>query len=124
MSTLTIQYRTICILKLYIMVIEDLTVFFSFTNLTPPHPLSFNRMPTFEPVNDIDIMNMLFINMVATKPVKIIPVAHLIFHFGLSGLTWPYPNTIVIPPSLRRSNISYKFFAFIQFSIRVLIMPL
>ena len=67
----------------------------------------------FEPVDDINVMDMLFCNMIATQPYKIIPVTHLVFHFSLFWLAWVHPYTIIIPPCLCRSNIADLIFPFV-----------
>src|SRR5215213_9945959 len=124
MPALTIQYRAIGIMILNIMVVEDLPMVFSFTYLASAHSLRFNRVRPFKPVDHIKIVNMLFCDVIATKPNKIIPVTHLVFHLRLSFLAFTNPYTIVVPPGLRRSNVSNLVFQFIQFTIRILVMTL
>src|SRR5690606_39524839 len=49
---------------------------------------------------------MLLNNMVTAEPVEVIPVAHLVFHFGLLRLTWAYPHAATVPINLTRYNIT------------------
>ena len=55
---------------------------------------------------------MLFRNMITAKPVEIIPVAHLVFHFGLTVFAFIHPYTIIVPPCLCRSDITNQVFSF------------
>src|SRR3990170_145066 len=76
MTALAVQYRAIGIYKFYVVVIKNLSILFSFSYLAAAHSLCFYRIASFEPVHHINIVNMLFGNMITAKPVKIIPVAH------------------------------------------------
>src|SRR5690606_8297575 len=107
MTTLTVHYCSISICKFHIMVVEYFSMIFSFPYFPSSHPLGTHREVIFKPVHHIYIMNMLFTDMVAAKPVEIIPVAHLVFHLGHSFFPWPYPYPVTVPPNLGRSNIPY-----------------
>src|SRR5450432_3439486 len=104
--------------------IKYFTILFPFANLSSAHSLCFYRIAAFEPVYHIEVVNMLFSDMISAKPYKIIPVAHLVFHFSLSFFTRTNPYTIVIPPCLHRSNITNHILTLKQFAVRILIMPL
>src|SRR5262245_32761020 len=98
MTVLAVELRAIAIGKLDIVVVKDLTMVFSFAYLAATHALCFYRMPFLEPVYHIYVVNVLLTNMIAAQPYKIVPVAHLVFHFGLCILAFTYPHAIVIPP--------------------------
>ena len=88
------------------MVVENFAMFLAFSNLSATHALRFYRIGSLEPVDHIYVVDMLLGDMVAAEPVKIVPVAHLVFHFGLVGLAWTNPNPIIVPPGLCRSDVS------------------
>src|SRR5690606_9555985 len=87
--------------------VVDLAVFLTGTDLTATHALCLYGIRALEPIHYIDIVDVLFGNMVATQPVEVIPVAHLIFHFRLSWLAGSYPYTVIVPVNLAGSNITY-----------------
>ena len=87
-------------------VIKDFAMVFPVSDFTTALPLSRDREVIGEPVDDIDVVNVLFQNMVPTQPIKIIPIAHLIFHFGLSRLAFSHPNATAIPIYLTTSDFS------------------
>src|SRR5687767_2251899 len=93
-------------MELYKVVIVNFAILFSCANLTAAHSLSFYRIGAFEPIHHINIMNVLLGDVIATQPVEIIPIAHLVFHLGLTGLAHLYPNAIIIPPGLAGGNVS------------------
>src|SRR6266498_1152185 len=100
-------------MKLNIVVVKNFTIIFSLPYLAATHALCFYRMGIFKPVYHIYIMYMLLYNMIAAKPHKIIPVAHLVLHFSLIVFSRIYPYTIIIPPCLRRCDVTDKIFLFI-----------
>src|SRR5690606_16525475 len=87
MTTLTVQNSSVRIMELYIVMVKDFSILFSCAHLATTHTLGLNGIATLKPVEDIDVMDMLFRNVIATKPVEIIPVAHLILHFSLTWFT-------------------------------------
>jgi len=93
-------------MKFYKVIVEDFAIVFSFPHLSSAHALCFYRVGTFEPVDDIDIVNVLFGDMISAKPYEILPVAHLVFHFCLVGFACANPHAIVIPPGLGGSDIA------------------
>ena len=106
------------------MVIKDFTMVFSLPNFSSAHSLCFNRIGTFKPVDDIQVMDMLFVDMITTKPVKVVPVSHLVFHFCLSGFSLSYPNAIIVPPSIGCSNFSNHVFPLVKFPVGIYIVTL
>src|SRR5438034_10559592 len=73
---------TVCILELDRVMVEDFAVVRPNAGFGAAHSVGANRVALFKPVNDIEVMDMLFDNMVAAEPNEVIPVAHLIFHFS------------------------------------------
>src|SRR4029078_9259062 len=101
--------------------IKYFTMIFSFAYLAATKPLCTYRVSTFKPVNRIYIMNVLFGNMIAAKPVEIIPVTHLVFHFCLVVFAWTNPYAVIVPPGLCRGDFTNQVLAFEQLPVRVLI---
>src|SRR5690606_30392431 len=98
MTALAVQEGAVRVFKFYKMVVKYFAIILSFSHFSSAHALRFYRVSSFKPINYINVMNMLFQNMIATEPGEVIPVAHLIFHFCLTGLSFIHPNTIIIPP--------------------------
>src|SRR5690606_42021031 len=61
----------------------DLPVVQSRTNGPAPHALGGYGILPDEPVGHIDIVDMLFQDMVSTDPIEVVPISHLIFQFTL-----------------------------------------
>lgn len=45
------------------------------------HAVGFDGVAVFEPVDDVEVVDVLFDDVVAANPVEVVPVAHLVFHF-------------------------------------------
>ncbi|MCY1541227.1 hypothetical protein D9M68_769060 [compost metagenome] len=92
------------------MIIIDLSVIFPGS----PGPASCSlyryRICIFYPIGNINVVYMLFYDMISAKPVKIIPVSHLVIHLGLSGSTWFYPYSATVPIYLAGHNITHSTF--------------
>src|SRR5690606_30050505 len=84
MSALAVHHRTIGISEFYIVMVKNFPMILALAHLAATHTLGFYRIRALKPVHHINIMNMLLGNMIAAKPVEIIPVTHLVFHFRLS----------------------------------------
>ena len=96
-AALAEHLRPIRIGELDKVMIEDLSVIDAIADLAPALPLRFNGVRVFKPVRDIQIVYVLFYDVVATQPIEVIPVAHLVFELTLTLLTWTYPYATAIP---------------------------
>ena len=67
-----------------------------------------------KPVDDIDVVNVLLSDVVSAKPVEVIPVAHLVFHFGPAGLARNDPGAACIPPGVTGNDLTDETF-FVNF---------
>src|SRR6476661_6912207 len=105
-TALTLNYRSISINKLYSVIVEDFSMVLSGSEKAATGTLCRYGISILYPIGDIDIVNMLFIDVIAAKPVEIIPVTHLVFHFSLASHTWPDPNTTAVPIYLSGYYIS------------------
>ena len=111
--TLAHHGRTVGIGKLDAVMIKNLPMVLAPSNLPSAHPACFDRISAFEPIADVQVMNMLLVNMVATQPVEVVPIVHLIFHLGrlmpksrckIGPCAYPNPSTI--PVNLGQQNIA------------------
>ena len=46
------------------------------------HAVGLDRMIVLDPVADVEVVDVLLADVVAAEPDEVIPVAHLVFHFG------------------------------------------
>src|SRR5690606_3203226 len=108
------------------MMVINFAVFMSGTHLTTPCSLDFHRIASFHPVSYVDIMYVLFYDVVAAKPVEVVPVSHLIFHLGLAWLSFSHPWGASHPIDLTTDDIAYGTIvnAFNGLEVIGLIMPL
>ena len=107
-STLTRNNCSTSIFKFNKMMIKNFSVIYSFSYFSSTHTLSTYWIFIKKPISYINIMNMLFNNMVTTQPIEIIPVSHLIFHFCLIWFTFSDPYTSSIPSYLPGCNFTYN----------------
>ncbi len=77
-------------------VIEDLAVVGTDPHLPAPDALGFEGVILHGPVDKVEGVDGLLDDQVAAEPVEVVPVAHLILHFGLAWLAWADPDTGVI----------------------------
>src|SRR5450631_3065164 len=126
MPALAVQDGAVPVLEFDKMVVEDLAIVFSFPHFASSHSLGLYGVTVHGPVDDVQVVDMLFRDMVAAEPDKIVPVAHLVFHFRLSGLSWVHPYAVVIPPGLRPDDLpdGAIMYPFDQFPVRVLVAAL
>src|SRR5436305_1011261 len=82
MATEAEEPRAIRILEFHSVMIEDFAVVQTLADFATAHALSADGVALFDPVNDIQIVDVLLDDMVAANPGEVIPVAHLVFHFG------------------------------------------
>ena len=73
------------------MVVIDLAILFAGAHLSSAHTFGLFWRATHQPVDDVDVVNVLFDDMVTAQPVEVIPVTHLVRQFGLAFLTIAYP---------------------------------
>src|SRR5690554_979290 len=93
MPTLTVDYFAVRIRKLDSMIIVDFSIVFSRSPGPASGSLNSYGMSPQNPVRNVQLVNVLLDNMIATEPVKIIPVTHLVFHFCFVIFSWVYPYT-------------------------------
>src|SRR5690606_33524685 len=107
MTTLAVDYRTVTIGKFHGMVIVYLSIIFTSTPCPTAGTLNGYRVTSFYPICNIDLMHVLFNNMVAAKPVEIIPISHLVFHFCLARGAGTDPHATAVPVNLPGYNIAH-----------------
>ena len=45
-------------------------------------PLALTGIAALEPVDDVEVVDVLLDDVIAAEPGEVVPVAHLVFHFG------------------------------------------
>src|SRR5690606_33119431 len=106
MATLTSDNCTARIGIFHKVMVEDLTVIFPRPYLSPSHSLGRDWIFSNKPVGNVDIVDVLFQDMVPAQPIKIIPITHLVLQFGLPWLSFPYPDSPTVPIYLSGNNFS------------------
>src|SRR5690606_41862228 len=108
MAALAIHHSAVVVRQFDSEVIINLAVLFADTVCPTSRALNRNGIFSFYPVCYINIMNVLFDNVIAAQPVKIIPISHLILHLGLFRLAGADPNAAAVPIHLTRDDIAYR----------------
>ena len=66
-------------------VVEDLAeVLAPIADLAAAHAVGLDRMGVLDPVADVEVVDVLLADVVAAEPDEVVPVAHLVLHFGLA----------------------------------------
>ena len=112
-AALTVHASTIGILVFNEVMIEDFAMILGAwvvggiaSHFTPTLSIGFHRIITLQPIDDVEVVDMLFANVVTAKPIEIIPVAHLVLKFGLIRLPRASPNSATIPKSAHVQDIA------------------
>jgi Ni,Fe-hydrogenase maturation factor len=77
-AALTKHPRAVGVLEFHRMVIERLAVVLAFTDFAAAHAVGLDRIGILEPVDHIQIVDVLLANVVAADPGEVVPVAKLI----------------------------------------------
>src|SRR5678815_4924731 len=81
MAALAEGARTVCILELDAVMIENFAVVWSFPHFHTTHAVGPNGIGILHPVHHIQVVDVLLDDVIAASPNEVIPVAHLVFHF-------------------------------------------
>jgi hypothetical protein len=103
---MTQQAMTIGISKLNSVVIKDLTMINSVTDLAATHALGSDWVVIHQPVSDVEIVDVLLNDMIATNPIKVIPVIHLVLQLSLAVDARPSPNSASVPVDARMDQVT------------------
>lgn len=87
-------------------VVEYLAVFPVDPNLPSSLALGLHRVSILQPVADIEIVDVLFHNVIAAQPVEVVPVTTLVFEFGLFRFSGVDPHAITIPVTAHQVDIA------------------
>src|SRR4051812_12480223 len=77
-----------------------------FAERTAALALGRGRIVILDPVDDIEIVNVLLDDVITTEPQKVVPVAHLVLHFGLSVLAALEPRLAAVPVSAGEDDVA------------------
>src|SRR4030095_14980841 len=86
--------------------VVDVTVVLVRPSLASPHAVSFDRAGVQGPVDHVQVVNVLFDDVVAPRPSEIIPIQELPLHVAPFGLAFNYPDYAAIPIRPGINNLS------------------
>ena len=82
MAALAEHPRAVGILELDRVMIEDFAVVLALAHLAAAHAVGPDRVAALEPVDDVQVVDVLLDDVVAAEPGEVVPVAHLVLHFA------------------------------------------
>src|SRR5690606_31973142 len=106
-TAFTVNNGAVVIGKTDAVVVKYLTMVLAGPYHTAPGSFGFYGVRPLHPVGHVNIVYMLFDDMVSAQPVKVIPVSHLVFHFRLTGFPGPDPDPTGIPEYLSAQHFTY-----------------
>ena len=113
MTALAVHSGAISIFEFHRVVVKNFPVVDTHADLCTAHAIGADREVIFQPVDDIQIMNVLLGDMVSADPDEVIPVAHLVFHFGQFASvllfqvgTLANPWGVAVPVGASRNDIT------------------
>ena len=63
-------------------------------------------MALLDPVSDVEIVNVLLDDVIAAQPSEVVPVAHLVFHFGLARACAGEPRACPVPVNAEQLQVA------------------
>jgi hypothetical protein len=87
-------------------VIEDVAPFRTGADLSSAHPVREHRMRAHRPVDDVDVVHVLFDDVIAGEPGEVEPVAQLPLDVAPLGLTILLPEKSLVPCTSRRDDLA------------------
>src|SRR5690606_38735678 len=108
MAALAVYHSAVGIGEFHRVVIIDFPIIFAGAPRAASGTLYRYRITSFHPVGHVDIVYVLLYDMVATQPIEVIPITHLVFHFGLFRFTRAYPYAPAIPIHLARYDVAQR----------------
>ena len=106
MAALGVNHAAIRIGEGQDVVVKNLPMLLAGTYGTSSSALCFDWIAIFGPVGYVNVVHVLLHDMVSTKPVEVVPIAHLVFHLRLVWSSWLHPNSSVVPVHLTADNIA------------------
>src|SRR5262249_28997838 len=68
------------VFELHAMMVEDFAVIRAFAHFASAHAVGANGVTLLEPIDHVEVVNVLLDDVIAAQPNEVVPVAHLIFH--------------------------------------------
>ena len=113
MAALAEHVTAVLVLVLDRVVIIDLAMVDSLTNLASTHALATGRVGALDPVDDIEVVDVLLGDVIATQPDEVVPVTHLVFHLGelssgalLHTFAITHPDASAVPIGTGGNNVT------------------
>ena len=111
-TALRVHLFAVCIGEFDKVMVEDFAgVDAVLTNFASAHGVGGNRVIHLvafaeEPVADVEVVNVLFANVIAAEPVEVVPVFHLIRHFSFFVIARTSPNASAVPVNVGINQIA------------------
>src|SRR5665213_1980939 len=105
-AALALDLGSVGVSELDHVVIVNFAVVDPGANLTAAHPHRGDRMAFHDPIGHVQVVNMLLDDVIAAQPHEVIPVAHLVFHFGLVRLARANPHAGVVPIDAEKAKVA------------------
>src|SRR5690606_16718474 len=105
-TAFTVNNGAVVIGKTDAVVVKYLTMVLAGPYHTAPGSFGFYGVRPLHPVGHVNVVYMLFDDMVSAQPVKVIPVSHLVFHLSLTALPWSHPHAAGIPVHLSAKHVA------------------
>ena len=121
-SALAEHFVTVSIGVFDEMVVENLTMIHPISQQPPAHALSRCRVVVHQPVDHIQVVDVLFDDVITAQPIEVIPVSHLIGQFRITRLPRSLPDAVTIPIHATVKQIADD--SVLQLLNRLLIGPL
>ena len=80
-AALAEHFGSVGVFEFDAVVVKDFTGVGTDADFGAAHAVGFDGVAAFEPVDDVEVVDVLFDDVVAANPVEVVPVAHLVFHF-------------------------------------------
>lgn len=104
--TLAVHLRAVLVGEFDQMMVKDLAEVQAGSDFTTTLPLCLDGITVHQPVAHIDVVNMLFVDVIATQPVEVVPVSHLVSHFRVTVLSRVVPYTVIVPVTTQQVDIT------------------
>ena len=106
MTTVAEHLHAIGIGELDRMMVKNLAVLFADANLPSARATGFDRRPLHDPIADVQVMDMLFDDMIAAEPREVVPVADLMLHLRFARFTRLDPDASGVEVGTQELNFT------------------
>src|SRR5262249_43633678 len=104
----TLDTRAVCVLVFHSEVVKDIAMFRGFAHFASAHTKSLYGRTAHDPVDDVEIVDVLLDNVIAGQPIEVEPVAHHPLHIGPVGLALLDPELFLAPVTLAADHLANR----------------